>query len=147
MLNNILADFYERDINKMIEEINAFKKDENIWRTSGTIKNSCGNLVLHIIGGTNYLIGKQLGKTDFIRNRDNEFIEKNLPRDFLISELEKLKILVRKIFANLTEKEMESDFPITFDNASNPTNYVLIQLLAHLNYHLGQINYLRRALE
>ena len=76
MLNNILADFYERDINKMIEEINAFKKDENIWRTSGTIKNSCGNLVLHIIGGTNYLIGKQLGKTDFIRNRDNEFIEK-----------------------------------------------------------------------
>lgn len=147
MLNNILAAFFERDINKMIEEIKAFKKDENIWRTSGTIKNSCGNLALHIIGGSNYLIGKQLGRTDFIRNRDNEFIEKNIPRDFLISELEKLRILIRKIFTNLTEQEMESDFPIPFDNANNPTSYVLIQLLTHLNYHLGQINYLRRALE
>ena len=56
MLNNILANFYERDLRKLIEEINLFKREENLWRTSGSVKNSSGNLILHIIGGSNYLI-------------------------------------------------------------------------------------------
>jgi hypothetical protein len=50
MLNTILADLYERDLRKMIEEVNLFKDEENLWRTQGSVKNSCGNLVLHITG-------------------------------------------------------------------------------------------------
>lgn len=32
MLNSILADFYERDIRKLIEEVNLFKNEEDLWR-------------------------------------------------------------------------------------------------------------------
>ncbi|HEY6899062.1 MAG TPA: DinB superfamily protein, partial [Puia sp.] len=63
MLNNILAGFYERDLRRLIEEINSFKNEENLWKTAGTVKNSGGNLTLHLIGGLSYLIGTNLAHT------------------------------------------------------------------------------------
>lgn len=51
MLNSVLASFYERDIRKLIEEVNLFRNEEDFWSTQGSVNNSSGNLVLHIIGG------------------------------------------------------------------------------------------------
>ena len=76
MLNSIVANFYERDIRKLIEEINLFSNEEDLWKTQGSVKNSSGNLVLHIIGGMNHLIGAVLAQTGYVRNRDQEFILK-----------------------------------------------------------------------
>jgi hypothetical protein len=47
----------------------------------------------------------------------------------------------------LTQDDMETDYPIFFDKPNTSTGYVLLQLSLHLNYHLGQVNYLRRILE
>jgi hypothetical protein len=47
----------------------------------------------------------------------------------------------------LTQEQMEAEYPRFFDKAGASTGYVLWQLLTHLNYHLGQVNYLRRILE
>jgi hypothetical protein len=147
MLNNILANFYERDIRKLIEEINLFKNEEDIWKTTGSVKNSCGNLVLHIIGGMNYLIGATLAKTNYVRNREQEFIQKNVERKELVVQLEALVSMINQTLTALTPKQMEAEFPIFFDKPKTSVSYVLVQLLAHLNYHLGQVNYLRRILE
>lgn len=70
MLNNILSDFYERDIRKLMEEVNLFRDDQNLWKTQGSVENSCGNLVLHIAGGLNYFIGEGLAQTGYVRNRE-----------------------------------------------------------------------------
>src|SRR5215207_1729843 len=78
MLQNDLSEFYERDIRKLIEEVNLFKSEENLWKTDGSVKNSSGNLVLHIIGGLNYLIGATLAHTGYVRDRDQEFIRKGV---------------------------------------------------------------------
>lgn len=147
MLNNILANFYERDIRKLIEEINLFKNEENIWRTAGSVKNSCGNLVLHIIGGMNYLIGTTLAQTNYVRNRDQEFIRKHVERKELVAQLEALISLINQTLNALMPEQMEAEFPMFFDKPKTSVSYVLMQLLAHLNYHLGQVNYLRRILE
>jgi hypothetical protein len=147
MLNIDLANFYERDLRKLIEEINLFRDEENLWRIHGAIKNSSGNLALHIIGGLNYLIGTTLAKTGYVRNRDLEFSAKGVPRKELVASLEELIPMINKTLTELTADQMEADFPIFFDKPDTTTNYVLVQLLAHLNYHLGQINYLRRTLE
>ena len=147
MLNNVLANFYERDIRKLIEEINLFKNEETLWRTAGSVKNSCGNLVLHIIGGMNYLIGATLAQTEYARNREQEFIQKDVERKELIAQLEALILLINQTLNALTTEQMENEFPIFFDKPKTSVNYVLVQLLAHLNYHLGQVNYLRRVLE
>lgn len=147
MLTDFLATFYERDLNRLIDEIKQFKKEENIWKTAGSIKNSCGNLALHIIGGLNYFFGTQLANTGYVRHRDQEFSSSGVDRSVLLNELEKLIPLIKKAFAEMTPGDMETGFPIMFDDAKNSKGYVLIQLLAHLNYHLGQVNYLRRILD
>ena len=147
MLNTILADFYVRDIRKLIEEINLFKNEEDLWRTEGAVRNSAGNLVLHIIGGTNYLIGNKLADTGYVRNRDQEFIQKGVDRKDLVSELNLLIGIVKSTLNGLSPDQMEVDYPMLFDDKKVSTSYLLVQLLAHLNYHLGQINYLRRILE
>jgi hypothetical protein len=147
MVNSILSAFYARDIRKLVEEISLFRHEENLWKTHGSMKNSSGNLALHLIGGTNFLIGTQLGKTGYVRSRDQEFLIKGVPREELIAQLEALIPMVTTVLQNLTQRDMDDEYPIVFDGGKQSKNYVLIQLLAHLNYHLGQINYLRRSLE
>ena len=147
MLNNVLADFYERDIRKLIEEVNLFRHEENLWRTQGALTNTCGNLVLHIIGGLNHFIGAKLSKTGYVRDRDQEFIIKGLERKYLVAQLEELIPMIDRTLSTLTHEDMEAEFPIFFDKPKTSTSYVLLQLLLHLNYHLGQVNYLRRILE
>ncbi|GGB12724.1 hypothetical protein GCM10011511_40460 [Puia dinghuensis] len=55
--------------------------------------------------------------------------------------------MINKTLNALTREQMDAEFPLTFDNAKNSTSYVLVSLLAHLDYHLGQVNYLRRIIE
>lgn len=143
-LNHTLAEFYERDLRKLIEEVNLFKNEEDLWRTTGSVKNSSGNLVLHIVGGLNYLIGATLAKTGYVRNRDQEFTMKGVPRKELVEKLEALIPMVTQTLNALTPEDMETEYPIFFDKPKTSHSYVLVQLLAHLNYHLGQVNYLRR---
>lgn len=147
MLNHFLTNFYERDIRKLIEEVNSFKNEENLWKTKGSVKNSCGNLILHIVGGLNHFIGATLVNSGYVRNRDKEFTHKNVVRKELVIQLEQLIPLINQTLNALTREQMESDFPIFFDKPNTSTSYVLVQLLTHLNYHLGQVNYLRRILE
>jgi hypothetical protein len=147
MLNTVLANFYARDIRKLIEEVNSFRNEEDLWRTQGSVKNSSGNLVLHIIGGLNYFIGALLAHTGYVRTRDQEFSRKGLTRKDLVDQLEELILLTNRTLNALPQERMEAEFPILFDDARNSTAYVLMQLLSHLNYHSGQMNYLRRVFE
>jgi hypothetical protein len=147
MLNSTLANFYERDLRKLIEEVNLFKNEVDLWRTKGSVKNSCGNLVLHIIVGTNHLIGATLAQTGYVRDRDQEFIRKGVERKILVAQQEELIPMINETVSALTYEQMEADYPLFFDKPKTSTSYVLVQLLVHLNYHLGQVNYLRRILE
>jgi hypothetical protein len=147
MLSDTLVSFYERDLRKLIEEITLFRNEENLWRTRGSIKNPAGNLALHIIGGTNYLIGTNLGNTGYVRDRDQEFIRNGVPRQELVTQLENLIVMITKTVSPLTQEQLDADYPMLFDGVKRSTSYILQQLLLHLNYHLGQINYLRRVLE
>jgi len=147
MLSNILAEFYERDIRKLIEEVNLFNNEEDLWKTVGSVKNSCGNLVLHIIGGLNHFVGATLAHTEYVRDRDQEFIRKGVERKELIEQLEALILLINATVNALTQEEMEAEFPIFFDKPKTSVSYVMVRLLAHLDYHLGQVNYLRRIFE
>src|SRR5271166_1782430 len=41
--------------------------------------NSVGHLVLHLSGNLNHFVGAQLGKTGYVREREREFTETQLP--------------------------------------------------------------------
>lgn len=146
-LNFVLAEFYERDLLKLIDEVNSFKHEEHLWNTDGSVKNSCGNLAMHIIGGLNHFIGATLAHSGYVRNRDGEFSRKGVGRAELIRQLEALIPLINQTISALSPEEMEAEFPIYFDKPKTSIGYVLTQLLLHLNYHLGQVNYLRRIVD
>ena len=147
MLNTILADLYERDLRNLIEEINLFKNEENLWRTQGSVKNSCGNLVLHITGGLNHFFGATLAHTGYVRDREQEFSKKGVKREELVAQLERVIPMMNETLSALTTEQMETDFPIFFDKPNTSVSYVAVRLLAHLGYHLGQVNYLRRVVD
>ena len=141
-----IINFYESDINKLINEISLFKDDESLWKTKEGILNSAGNLTLHLLGNLNHFIGTTLGHTDFIRNRDDEFSLKNVARETLISDLKELQLTIKEILPKLSEEELQQDFPIKIREQVFTTQNMLVYLLSHFNYHLGQVNYLRRML-
>ncbi len=139
-----ITNFFERDLDKLIEEINLFKKESDIWKTKEGINNSAGNLVMHLLGNLNHFIGTTLAKTDFVRKRDEEFSVKNIPREKIVSDLYELKETIKKTLPQLSQEDLKKDFPLQIREQTFSTEDMLTFLLAHLNYHLGQINYLRR---
>jgi hypothetical protein len=147
MLSDTLATLYERDLRKLIEEVNLFQNEDNLWVTKGSIKNSCGNLTLHLVGGLSHYFGATLAHTGYVRDRPQEFAKKGVPRRELVAQIEALIPVVTNTLNNLTDVQMDSEFPVIFDDGKNSTAYVMVRLYAHLGYHLGQINYLRRMLE
>lgn len=142
-----LSGFYERDVNKLAEEINLFKNENNIWRLKDGISNPAGNLVLHLTGNLNYFIGTILAKNGYVRERDKEFSEKNIPRSQLIVEVQQIIPLIQNTLPNLSKEQLQSEFPVPLGGKNYVTEDMLILLLAHFNFHLGQVNYLRRILE
>lgn len=141
------SEFFERDLNKLTEEISLFKKEGNIWKTKEGITNSAGNLALHLVGNLNHFIGAELGNTGYQRNRDDEFSLKNIPQKKLLADINEIREIIKNVLPTLTPEDYKKEFPALRNGEKVTIKYMLLHLLTHLNYHLGQINYLRRILE
>ena len=147
MITKTLSILFKRDLLRLREEISSYQTDANIWKVSEAISNSGGNLCLHLVGNLNTYIGKELGKTNYLRNRELEFSLKNVPRTDLIVMIDETTEIVMSVLDSLTPEEMQLDFPVLVLERVTTTEYMLIHLASHLNYHLGQINYHRRLLD
>ncbi|WP_282122675.1 DUF1572 family protein [Algibacter mikhailovii] len=147
MNKNELISFFESDLNNLITEIELYKNEENIWRIEKSISNSAGNLTLHLIGNLHTFIGKEIGKTNYIRNRELEFTEKKVPRIELINGINTTLEMVKKSLLSITNEELKNDYPILKFSKVETNEYLLVHLIKHLTYHLGQINYHRRLID
>jgi hypothetical protein len=142
-----IADLFQRGIDKLIEEINLFKKEKNIWKIKETTKNTAGNLTLHLLGNLNHFIGRTLGHTDYIRKRQDEFSIKGIPREKLVTDLILLKETIKNSLEKISIEDIKKEFPLKIKEEVLTVELMLIFLLNHFNYHLGQVNYLRRLIE
>ena len=144
---NTLATIYIRDLNKLKSEINSFEESENLWKVKGAVANSAGNLCLHLTGNLKHFIGAVIGKTGYERNREEEFSLSDVERRQLIEDIEHTREVVAESLKGLEPEQLKSTYPIRVFGEDMTYEYFLLHLLGHLNYHLGQINYLRRILE
>jgi uncharacterized damage-inducible protein DinB len=62
----------------------------------------------------------------------------------LYKEIDKTIAVVSKSLKNLSDEDFEKEFPILIRNEKVKTDFMLLHLIAHFSYHLGQINYHRR---
>jgi hypothetical protein len=144
MLRDSLIEIFERDLNKLKDEISLYKDEKSLWILKNGISNSAGNLCLHLIGNLNHFIGATLGNTSYVRNRENEFTAKNIPVKDLFNNIDSTIEVVKETLAKLSAEDFEKDFPLEKHDKIVKTDYMLLHLLTHFNYHLGQINYHRR---
>lgn len=144
MLRDTLISIYEGNLNKVIEEIGLYRNEEDLWRLEAGISNSAGNLGLHLIGNINHFFGAVLGETGYKRERDREFAAREVSRAEIIEGLENAVKVLKDALNNLSDEDFQKDYPEDFGGGRQKTEAVVIYMLAHLNYHLGQINYHRR---
>lgn len=144
MITENLALLFERDIRKLQTEINAYANETALWQSLPGIANTGGNLCLHLLGNLQYYIGNVLGGSGYIRNRPAEFSSTGIP----LSELNRLLAhtlqLVPQTIRSLPVAQWQANYPEKVFDHEMTTEYFLMHLLAHLGYHLGQINYHRR---
>jgi hypothetical protein len=147
MLSESIAEIFDRDLNKLRIEISSYSDEAKMWVIEKNIKNSGGNLCLHLIGNLKQFIGNVLGNKPYQRNRDAEFSLKNIPKNNLIVEINETIAIVAETLNSLNEEDYSNIYPVDVLNKPITTEFFLISLIAHLNYHLGQINYHRRIID
>lgn len=142
-----LASLFGRDLSKLVEQVRAFPTDEALWETPPGVTNSAGTLTLHINGNLREYIGRQLGGVGYTRDRPSEFSARGASRDELIARISELRALVPSILASLSETQLEAIYPEVVFDAPMHTRWFLLHLYGHLNWHRGQLDYVRRILE
>ncbi len=135
-----------RDLDKLKKEIEQYPDEPSVWVIKGDIKNSAGTLVLHLCGNLQHYIGVGLGKSDYKRDRDNEFSARNVPRADLIKEIERTKDAIKTALSGASLDILDTDYPLPVYDYPMTVQFFMIHLASHFGYHLGQVNYHRRLL-
>ena len=147
MLIETLKALFRRDLNRLRQEIDAYKDEKKIWYIEKSIANSAGNLCLHLVGNLNTYIGAELGKIEYVRHRELEFLLRDIPKPELLTKIDETIKVVGLALDNVTQEQLYQEYPILVFDQKTSTDYLLVHLTTHLTYHLGQINYHRRLLD
>jgi hypothetical protein len=145
-MKNSFITLFNRDLNRLFKEIDAYTDEAVLWHTAEGISNPAGNLCLHLIGNLNEFIGRQLGEIPYIRNRPLEFSATGVPKKELLQMIENTQKVVEKAIKKVKIKQFKDKYPENVLGYDMTIHYFLVHLNGHLNYHLGQINYHRRIL-
>jgi uncharacterized damage-inducible protein DinB len=139
-----IAGVIVRDLKGVRRELEAYPSESDIWRVAPGIANSAGTLALHLAGNLQHFFGTVLGGGSYRRDRDAEFSRRDVPRAELVAQIEAAIVAVELGFAQVSESAFAGEFPERIAGHTVTTGEWLVHLVAHLGYHLGQIDYHRR---
>lgn len=143
-----LAALMDRDLGRLQTELEAYPDDQSVWRVGGTTKNSPGTLTLHLVGNLEAYVGAVFAGTGYVRDRDGEFSERDVPRAELVKRVARCRRNVAEGLSGITDEAMleayPGELPAAFEGWS--THRFLTHLSGHFLWHLGQIDYHRRLL-
>lgn len=141
MPTNEFLQYFLANLDQLKTEIEAYPDDASLWRTAEGISNSGGTLCRHLTGNLNHYIGHALGNTGYVRDRPLEFSIRGLPKAQLVEDIERAKAVLSQILPSVN---LDADYPPEMWGMEMSVRSSLLKLLAHLAYHLGQVNYHRR---
>jgi uncharacterized damage-inducible protein DinB len=135
-----------RELRGMKNELLAYQDEGDIRRSVPGLPNTAGTIALHVAGNLQHFVGAQLGKSGYVRDRDAEFGRREVSVAEIVDELDKTIAALDATFARLEEKAMDRPFPQEIAGVRPTVGEFLVHLVAHLAYHLGQIDYHRRCI-
>jgi hypothetical protein len=133
-----------RDLATLQEELALYDDDQQVWHIPVGAVNSAGTLVVHCCGNLRHFVGQVLGQSGYIRDRDNEFAVRDLPRANLLQLIAETVDDINHVLDNFSSKRLNDPFPILFASVQLSVGQALIHLATHLAYHLGQVDGHRR---
>jgi hypothetical protein len=133
-----------RDLASLRQELEGYPDDASLWRVLPGTANPGGNLILHLAGNLRFFLGAQMGGIAYVRDRDREFTARNLSRRELLPELDAAVKAVDAALGSLDADILDREFPVLMGGRRLSVHQMLVTLVAHLGYHLGQVNYHRR---
>lgn len=107
-----LALLFERGPIKLKQEIINYTNPADLWKTKEGIRNSAGNLSLHLVGNLKHFIGKTLSGVPYERKREKEFSDKNVPAEELLKMINEKPATVKQTLLHLEERDLIMTFPI-----------------------------------
>lgn len=134
-----------RDLRALAREIAAYPDDAMLWQPIPGISNTGGTLALHLVGNLQHFVGTVLGGSSYVRNRDAEFARRDASRAELAAEIDRTIAAVDSTIATLDDARLALPYPVEVGGHRFTTGRFLTHLASHLAYHLGQVDYHRRA--
>src|SRR5260221_4003923 len=128
MITEVLSSLYERDLNKLKEEVGAYSNETDLWKTSGEIPNSAGNLALHLIGNLRHFFGVALDSTSYVRDRDSEFSQGGASRDKLLADIDTTLAEVKAALAKLSDEDLAKNYPVEVFGHPMTTEFFIVHL-------------------
>lgn len=144
MLSSELASLFARDLHRLRQELSAFPDTTALWAVGPGVTNAAASLALHLEGNLREYIGRQLGGHDFTRDRPREFSARGIAQAEIVARIDAVMASIPPVIAELSEEALDATYPEDVLGSPRSTRQFLIHLLGHFNYHLGQIDYLRR---
>lgn len=145
MLSETIRGVLVRDLRALAREVAAYPDDAAVWRLVPGTPNVAGTLALHVAGNLQHFVGAVLGHSGYVRDRDAEFSRRDVPRTDLVAEVERAADAVDRTLGALCDDDLPAEYPQAAARVRVSTADMLVHLVAHLTYHLGQVDYHRRA--
>jgi uncharacterized damage-inducible protein DinB len=133
-----------RELDGFVREVEACPDDVSLWAVAPGVTNSVGTLALHVSGNLQHFVGRVLGGSDYVRNREHEFTHRGASRADVVAELRRASAAVTDALGRVSPAQLDSDYPEPLGGHTVNTAQFLGHLGAHLAFHLGQAGYLRR---
>ena len=127
-------------IERCLNELN----EADIWWRPNENSNSVGNLVLHLCGNARQWILAGLGGAADQRRRQTEFDERGpISRAELILKVRDLMNEIDEVLDSLGTEDLER--PIVVQGFDETGLSILIHVVEHFSYHVGQMAYIVKA--
>ncbi len=121
--------------------------ESNIWKRPVPGQSSPANLVLHISGNLRHFFGHVLGGSNYVRNRDREFLdEPYATKAEILQTWESACSETRSVLAALDDGRLLQTANVDRYPGAVPNYQLILRLLTHLTYHGGQIRSMSRML-
>ncbi len=125
-----------------IRELVGPLEQREFWTKPVDPGNSVGHLILHLTGNLNHFVGGQLGGTGYVRNREREFTETQVPsKEAALVGLDDAVATFRRVVGGLSEQQFLGPHP---EGKFGSVLDTLVHLLAHFALHRGQMSYIAR---
>ena len=144
LIREVRLRLYDECLPRILKCLDELENEQVWWRPNEN-SNSIGNLVLHLCGNVRQWIFTGLGRNEDIRNRQEEFDQREMiPKEKLREKLIHTMELVRPVIENVPVEELLNIRSVQTFEETGLT--ILIHVTEHFSYHTGQIAYITKML-